>query len=79
MQLKNKNSITLYHKSVIMQEVSKMIDPCKSCHRYPKNCHEMCTDKRQYCGEVDREIPTIRMMYRRIAINEYNKNGIRRS
>lgn len=62
-----------------MQEVNKMINPCKSCHKYPQNCHEMCIDKRQYCEEVDREIPTIRMMYRKITINEYNKNGIRRS
>lgn len=81
MQIKNKNSILLYHKFVIMQEVVNMIDPCKMCYLHPHDCPNRngCKSRLDYLKEVDKDIPIISKKKKRVFDNNYNKNGIWRS
>lgn len=75
----NKKPILLYHKFVIMQEVSKMIDPCRMCYIHPDDCPTMCTTKMKYVNKVAKNALVIKKQNKRVFDNNYNKNGIRRS
>ncbi|ADZ84489.1 hypothetical protein Clole_2790 [Cellulosilyticum lentocellum DSM 5427] len=58
------------------------MDPCAYCFAYPRQCENMCEDKRQYINEFDEDTKVVKRQpwkKKRVFSNQYNKNGIRRS
>lgn len=63
-----------------------MVDPCRYCYLYPRDCPTICTSKTKYINEVDEDVPVIKkqkkskshVFYERGKKYELTKNGIRR-
>lgn len=65
-----------------MQEVSKMIDPCRMCYLYPHDCptRNGCKSRTNYLKLNGVDVPVIKKQKKKkVFDNNYNKNGIRRS